>query len=203
VTSAALKTATSLNLVDNTPDASKPISTATQAAISALAVATTGDFKFVMRASAPAGWIAGDGSTIGNVGSGATRANADTQALFTLWWTDFTNAQAPILTSSGAASTRGASAAADWLAGKRLTVFDVRDEFVRNGSATNTVGTKQSQDVQPHTHGVTAVGGSGTGGTLGLIITASGAPQGTFATTSTGGAETRPRNVAMLGCFKL
>jgi hypothetical protein len=95
----------------------------------------TGDFTMKMRASAPTGWVAGDGGTIGNVGSGATRANVDTLALFTLWWTDYSDALCPILTSAGAGSTRGASAAADWAALKRLTVFDVRDRHPRGAGS--------------------------------------------------------------------
>ncbi|PLC03445.1 hypothetical protein CY658_21760 [Variovorax sp. RO1] len=206
VTSAALKTATALNLVNNTADLSKPISTATQAAINALAVATTGDFKFVMRATAPTGWVAGDGSTIGNVGSGATRANVDTQALFTAWWTDYTNAQLPILTSTGTASTRGASAAADWTAGKRLTVFDVRERFIRSSGTVVINGTKYAESVGPHTHPISPmVALPGTGGGSGFTYNqvSTGSPLGAGNTGSPAGTETAPVHIAMLGCFKL
>lgn len=87
----------------------------------------TGDFKQRAAASFPAGWVRANAGTIGNGASGATRANADTQALFTLWWTDYTNADVPIQTSTGAASTRGASAATDYAANKRMTVPIVAD----------------------------------------------------------------------------
>jgi len=93
----------------------------------ALGSAATGDFKQRAAASFPAGWVRANAGTIGNTGSGATRANADTQALFYLWWADFTDAQVPIQTSAGAASTRGASAAADFTANKRMTVPVVAD----------------------------------------------------------------------------
>lgn len=93
----------------------------------ALGGSATGDFKQRAAASFPAGWVRANAGTIGNTGSGATRANSDTQALFTLWWTDFTDAQVPIQTSSGAASTRGASASADFTANKRMTVPVVAD----------------------------------------------------------------------------
>jgi microcystin-dependent protein len=57
-----------------------------------------------------------DGS-IGSAASGATtRANADTQALYTLLWTNISNTWAPV--SGG----RGASAAADFSANKTLTL---------------------------------------------------------------------------------
>lgn len=105
--------------------------------------ATTGDFKHAMRASAPTGWITASGATtIGNVGSGATRANVDTLALFTLWWTNFNDALCPILTSAGGASTRGASAAADWAALKRLTVFDASDRVMRVPGGIQAAGAK-------------------------------------------------------------
>lgn len=77
--------------------------------------------------SLPAGWVWCNGNTIGSAASGATgRANADTQALFTQIWTDFPNSVRPIQDSSGAPSTRGVSAAADFAANKRLPVADRR-----------------------------------------------------------------------------
>lgn len=73
------------------------------------------------------GWIWLNGTTIGSAASGATgRANADTQALYTLFWTDYTNEVLPIQDSAGVATTRGLSAAADFAANKRLPVPDYR-----------------------------------------------------------------------------
>lgn len=74
----------------------------------------------------PATWIWPDGKTVGNVSSGANYTGAAYQAIFLQIWADFPNAVRPILDSSGAASTRGASAAADWTANKRLPVADKR-----------------------------------------------------------------------------
>lgn len=199
-----------------------------------------GMFATFMLTAAPSGWIAGDGGTIGNASSGATtRANADTQALFTVWWTQFNDAQLPIQTSAGGASTRGASAAADWAANKRLTVFDVRNRFARAADASNTiVGTAYADTLASHTHGVndpshnhsvndpshTHViandvtndfgGGSALSGTGNVGI---GSKSTNAAVTgislnaaltgisiqSTGSAETRPKSIGMLGCFKL
>ncbi|MCW5737995.1 MAG: hypothetical protein KIS73_27990 [Enhydrobacter sp.] len=77
--------------------------------------------------TAPAGWVMGSGRTIGDGASNATeRANADTQALFTLLWNDYADAELPVTTSGGGASTRGASAAADFAAHKRMTLPDYR-----------------------------------------------------------------------------
>lgn len=78
---------------------------------------TTGDVKMTMKSTADVGWIMANDGSIGNASSSATtRANADTEALFTLLWNNITDANAPV--SSG----RGASAAADFAANKRLTL---------------------------------------------------------------------------------
>ncbi len=83
----------------------------------------TGDIKTSLLSSAPNGWVAMNDGTIGNVGSGADRANKDTFQLFkTIWDGVFNNTWAPILTSAGAASTYGSSAVADFIANKRLTL---------------------------------------------------------------------------------
>lgn len=72
-------------------------------------------------ATLPAGFIWAAGKTIGNAASAATeRANADTEALFTVYWNSMADAQAPV--SGG----RGASAAADFAANKTITVPDRR-----------------------------------------------------------------------------
>lgn len=58
-----------------------------------------------------------DDGTLGDLSSGATtRASADTSDLFTLLWTNFANAQAPVLPS------RGVSAAADFAAHKTIAL---------------------------------------------------------------------------------
>jgi len=89
--------------------------------------APVGSMQDYLGATAPRGWILASGLTIGNAASGATaRANNDTLALFTLLWTDYSDSILPIQTSAGGASTRGASAAADWAANKRITLPDLR-----------------------------------------------------------------------------
>lgn len=82
---------------------------------------------------------------------------------------------------------------------------DLRGEFVRgwdNGKGTDpgrSLGSAQAQDIQPHTHSYT---------TYGRLVAASESPGGTFANTttsntgSTGGTETRPRNIALMYCIK-
>lgn len=110
--------------------------------ITGLGAAETGDFVAKQRKTTPAGWIPAIGGTIGAPASGATRANLDTLDLFTLWWAEYTDGELPILTSTGTASTRGVSAAADWAANKRLSVFDVRDRVIRAPGTVQGNGTK-------------------------------------------------------------
>lgn len=78
---------------------------------------TTGDLKPTYKVVADPGWVLMDDGTIGNAGSGASnRANADTQALFTLLWNNVANQWAPV--SGG----RGANAAADFAANKTIVL---------------------------------------------------------------------------------
>lgn len=88
----------------------------------------TGDIKKTVKKTAETGWLLLDGKTIGSASSGGTsRANADTSALFTLLWTDWDNTVLPIQDSSGSPTTRGASAAADFAANKRMPLPDHRE----------------------------------------------------------------------------
>lgn len=95
------------------------------AAVSAAEV--TGVVKDYMGSTAPTGYVLASGRTIGSASSGATeRANADTLNLYTLLWNSVANTELAIQDSSGVASTRGASAAADFAANKRLPLPDLR-----------------------------------------------------------------------------
>jgi hypothetical protein len=86
--------------------------------------------------TAPTGYLILQGGTIGAAASGATlRANADTVTLYTQLWTDLSNTEAPV--SSG----RGASAAADFGAGKTLTLPDMRQRFPIGKAASGTGST--------------------------------------------------------------
>jgi len=79
--------------------------------------ATTGDLKPTFKTTADSGWIMCDDSTIGDASSGAgNRANADTEDLYTLLWTNFSDTWAPV--NGG----RGASAAADFAAHKKISL---------------------------------------------------------------------------------
>jgi hypothetical protein len=78
---------------------------------------STGDVKLTLKTAADSGWVLMDDGTIGNAASGGTtRANADTEDLFTLLWTNTADAQCPVSTG------RGGSAAADFAADKTITL---------------------------------------------------------------------------------
>lgn len=86
---------------------------------------TTGDVKATLKTSPDVGWIMFDDGAIGSAASGASsRANADCQALFTLLYGVTADADVPLLTSVGGATTRGAqgSAAAAWAANCQMTL---------------------------------------------------------------------------------
>lgn len=183
--------------------------------------------------TAPVGWVKEDGGTIGNATSGAvSRANADTEALFTHLWNNFTNAELPIYTSSGAVSARGASAAADFAANKRLRIHDSRTRFQRgsddgaNYDAGLTVGSSQADAIKFHVHPAdisevsvrlrTQAGGSFNSGSPYALSRVDGAASSTTDASfdhghtatvgnNTGGIalETRPRSTVCLFCIKL
>lgn len=132
----------------------------------------------------PTGFLFCDGDTIGNASSNATgRANADTETLFTLLWdVGNTYATLAIYDSAGAASTFGASAAADYAANKAIALPDHRGRVAAgwdNKAAStaltgvvldsDTMGatggtethTLTSADIPSHTHSFSATTGSG------------------------------------------
>lgn len=203
-----------------------------EALLAALPTVQTGAVYGFRRTTAPLGWVKENGGTIGNATSGATtRANSDTEALFTLLWTEFNNTALPIQTSTGTASTRGATAAADFAANKRMPLFDSRSRFHRgadDGLAFDvalTVGASQDDGIKNHKHdGTTATAGGFTpqipkasaGGGDGaqngplsggnIAGTPVPAHAHTFTTNdNTGGLalETRPRSSVLLFCIKL
>jgi hypothetical protein len=85
---------------------------------------TTGDAKITLKTTADVGWVLMNDGTIGSATSGATRANADTKALFTLLYNNLIDANAPIQTSAGGATTRAAqtSAATAWTNNCRMSL---------------------------------------------------------------------------------
>jgi hypothetical protein len=88
-------------------------------------VFSTGDAKWRLEESTIAGWVRVNGRTIGNASSGATeRANADTQALYVYIWQTYPDGICPVV------GGRGASALADFSAGKQITLLDSRGRAI-------------------------------------------------------------------------
>jgi hypothetical protein len=86
---------------------------------------STGDIKPTLKTIADAGWVLFDDGTIGSPSSGAsTRANNDTQPLFTIIFNGISDSNAAILTSGGGATTRAAqtNAATAWAANCRISL---------------------------------------------------------------------------------
>jgi hypothetical protein len=85
---------------------------------------STGDVKLTYKTVADAGWLMMNDQTIGSATSGATYANVAAQNLFNLFYNVCADADVPILTSAGGATTRSAqgTASAAWTANCRLTL---------------------------------------------------------------------------------
>jgi hypothetical protein len=84
----------------------------------------TGTVRFTLCDVAEVGWRLFDDGTIGDPSSGSTFANVTALNLFTLMFTKFADANAPILTSTGAATTRAAQTDAPtaWAAHCRMSL---------------------------------------------------------------------------------
>jgi len=105
-----------------------------------------GDLKHAIRtaSNAPA-WLLCAGGTVGNASSSATvRANADMATIFAHLWDTVANAELAIQDSAGSPSSRGADAATDFAANKRMPLPDLRGTALvgldnLGGSSANTI----------------------------------------------------------------
>lgn len=190
-------------------DSITTLDTTLRALITAAAI-PTGQRGSFFRQTAPTGWIIGNGGTIGNASSGAsTRANADTENLFTLFWNSFTNSTLPIFNSDGSVSSRGASAAVDYAANKRLRIFDLRTRYDRGAdeglgfNASLFVGVTHDDTVGPHAHTIPRNSSDSTGTDQAHSVTGGAGTLSTSSTSGSIGTETRPRTVVSLPCIKL
>jgi len=192
--------------------------------------APVGSVYWFLLLSPPTGYLELDGRTIGSASSGATAlASADASQLFAVIWDNTSNTVSPIQTSSGIATTRGASAAADFAANKRLPLPDARGEFIRslsNGRASvdvsRALGSAQTEMIGPHnhtgtasaagahSHGIQGGGGSGdvtkyrdgSGSTYNGETDTAPDHTHTLVINNNSGTENRPRNLAFLCCIK-
>lgn len=161
------------------------------------------DFAFPF---SPTGWVNMRGRSIGSAASGATeRANADTQTLYSFFWTYYDNTKLPIQDSAGAASTRGLSAAADFAANKRMPLPDLRGYLTRTWDDGRGIdsgrdyGTFQADSNKSHNHyvGTQDSGTNDAGGVSQEFVRDWNSGTGPKAyTTTEGGVEARPKNFA-------
>lgn len=173
-----------------------------------------GAIQQFIQTTAPTGWLKMNGQSVGNAASGATaRANADTADLFAAIWASVAQADAPVQDSAGSTVARGASAAADFAANRRIVIPDMRGEFSRglddgrgidtsraNGSAQGHALQEHSHTVDSYVSGATGANGrpqEGTSGSSDSFQTLTSGSTGTF------GTETRPRNRAWPYYIKL
>lgn len=93
--------------------------------------------------TAPAGWVIGNGGSLGNAVSGGTlRANADAEPLFTLIWNsaNVASGEGQVQDSAGSNVARGANPAADFAANRRILVADYQDRVSRGKSGSTALG---------------------------------------------------------------
>jgi microcystin-dependent protein len=145
-------------------------------------------------ATAPAGWVLASGRTIGSAASGAAeRANADTAALFALLWGSTTNTALPIQDAAGSASTRGASAAADFAANKRLPLPDLRG---RLGIGLDNMGGTAAGRMTAAGLGFDAIAAGSSGGVQSVALTTAQMPAHNHAVTDPGHTHGHNANVS-------
>jgi len=93
-------------------------------------------------------------------------------------------------------------------AGDGSTTFnvpDLRGEFMRGWDDSRGIdngrnfGSSQADELKAHTHTFSTHYNTGAGG---VPLQGTSSPTGTVTTSSTGGSETRPRNIALLACIK-
>ncbi len=168
----------------------------------------TGAVMDFLMGTAPAGWLALNGSTIGDASSGAGHGNADAQALFGVLWGLSSLTVKASVANGGAAVTRSGDAATDWGLHRQLVLPDLSGLFRRmTGGNAGALGAVQTDALKNHTHGITIP--QGTNFSNGNFLQPNGRAQdiAAFYTGTTdvggGGVETRPVNIAVLTCIKL
>lgn len=174
----------------------------------------TGAVAYFPATTAPAGWVKANGALLSRATYAALWAFAQTSGNLVSDATWASNNQGAFSTGDGSTTFR---------------VPDLRGEFLRgwdDGRGVDSgraIGSFQSGEFASHTHtgttstngdhihGISALlGGAGAGPNTALDpvnvtrdTNTAGAHNHTFTTNATGGAETRPRNLALLACIKI
>lgn len=171
------------------------------------ATAPVGSLIYHVGATPPSGYLLTNGLTIGSAGSGATgRANADTEALYTLLWNTYAQTLFPIQTNTGAAATRGVSASADFVAGKRMPLPNYNGIFLSAAGSqvigaityNRALGAKQNDQFRSHQHSWRGYRINGGNASLGRPGNNSDNDwEATHWSDPSGGTETNPANQAV------
>lgn len=153
----------------------------------------TGDPLWRMRSGAISGWVAMNGGTIGNAGSGGTlRANADASALFTYLFDNLSDTYAPV---SGGRTT----ASADFGSGKTIVVPTMAGYLAgcvdnASGSAANRI--QVSTTISTTNANTSATVADATGLCIGMYVVSANVPAGTTITDITGTTLTLSGNAS-------
>lgn len=185
---------------------------------------TTGDLQFRASISDTSNiWLRCDGRTVTDAGAtppsgvAIARANADMETLFTHLWTQDTNGNLNYYDSAGSGSSRGASAAADWSAGKQIGLPDTRGRAIitlddpTGSDAANTItsswadqmfgngGTEThtliTAELPSHTHGIQTQNISTTGASFDVVHDSTGGTAGTAQSTNATGSDNAHNNL--------
>lgn len=151
---------------------------------------------FTSQTSAPTDFISAMNKSIGK-SSGDYQGN-DYYRLYSILW-----AQAGLSTTAGdvyvISSAKGASAQADWDAGKLITVdYQTNSPFIRAAGTGISLGAYSDSDNKSHNHSMRYNNSAGGGGPW--QGTGFGTGNGTLETTTmglSGGTEAKPKNVAL------
>jgi hypothetical protein len=165
-------------LAEELPASTFMINLLNTADIAALAIAlglpTTGDALLTFKTVATSGWVMMNDGSIGDATSGANFAASTTQALFTLFYNNVSDANAPLQTSTGVGTSRGAQGAAATAYGNhcRMVLPKALGRAIIIGGpgagltnrALGSIGGEESHQLLPvevpdHTHTVTPTGG--------------------------------------------
>lgn len=121
------------------------------AAIAAAVAFSTGDVKLTLKITPDVGWLMFADQTIGSALSGATFADPAAQDLFELLWNNVTDTWAPV--NGG----RGANAAADWAANKKMQLLTTLGHaFAMAGAGAGLTARPLGSSAGAETHSVTA-----------------------------------------------
>jgi hypothetical protein len=162
-----------------------------------------GEIIFTTKSTAPNGFISALNSSIGQSGSGASFSGDTYYTLYEHLW------NVPGLSTTAGdpyriSSAKGASALVDWQANKTITVdYATNEVFVRAKGNARNAGSYQDSDNKAHTHNITTRISSGVAGAN--VISSSNTAStytDTISINSSGGTESRPKNVALFAYIR-